>query len=173
MSKLSLLTVALLLLSASCSLAQPRVFLTGAVHAVPLPTARGQQVVIASVALGKADKPLTISKIVAVGTLSNNPAVEKVSYELLFLVCDQPDCLGAVKSPIVLWQNDWRTPRRILATKSFGIDERHVEAEVFAKQEINGNGGDLYIAMAIKLLRGFSIVPGTAIAEIFRVEVVP
>jgi len=172
MGKLSLLT-AHLLLSALCSLAQPRVFLTGSAHAVPLPTARGQQVVMASVALGKADKPLTISKIVAVGTLSNNPALEKVSYEVLFLACDQPDCLGPVKSPIVLWQDDLRTPRRILATKSFGIDERHVEAEVSAKQGMHGNVGDLYIAMAIKLLGGFSIVPGTATAQVLRVEVVP
>src|SRR5271169_4029514 len=77
MRKFNLLTVAVLLLSPCCSLAQPRVFLTGSGHAVPLPTARGQQVVMASVSLGTTDKPLTISKIEVVGTMTTNPDLEE------------------------------------------------------------------------------------------------
>lgn len=173
MRKFGLLTVALLLLLSLCSLAQPRVFLTGSVHAVPLPMVRGQQAVMASVSLGKADKPLTISKIVAVGTVSNNPALQKVRYEILFFVCDKPDCLGAFRSPVVVWEDDWQTPRRILATKSFGIEERHVEAEMLTERGMHSDLGDLYVAMAIELLNGSSIVPGTATAELLRVEVVP
>jgi hypothetical protein len=173
MRKFNLLIVAVLLLSPCCSLAQPRVFLTGSGHAVPLPTARGQQVVMASVSLGTTNKPLTISKIEAVGTMTTNPDLDGVSYELLFLVCDQPDCLGAVSSPVVLWQDDWQTPLRILATKSFGIVERHVAAEVLAEQRLPRNVRDLYVAMAIKLLHGSAIVPGIATANLLRVEVVP
>jgi hypothetical protein len=173
MRKFNLLTVAALLLSPCCSLAQPRVFLTGSGLRVPLPTARGQQVVMASVSLGTTDKPLTISKIEAVGTMTTNPDLEGVSYELLFLVCDQPDCLGAVRLPVVLWQDDWQTPLHILATKSFGIVERHVAAEVLAEHGLHRDIGNLYVAMAIKLLHGFPIVPGTATANLLRVEVVP
>jgi hypothetical protein len=174
MRKFNLLTVAVLLLTPYCSLAQSRVFLTGSSgRAVPLPTARGQQVVMASISLGTTDKPLTISKIEAVGTMTTNPDLEGVSYELLFWICDQPDCLGAVKSPIVLWQDEWQTPLRILATKSFGIVERHVAAEVLAEQGLHRDIGNLYVAMAIKLLHGSAIVPGTATANLLRVEVVP
>jgi hypothetical protein len=173
MRKINLLTVAVLLLSACSSLAQPRVFLTGSGHAVPLPTARGQQVVMASVSLGTTDTPLTISKIEAAGTMTTDPDLEGVSYELLFLVCDQPDCLGAVRSPVVLRQDDWQTPLHILASKSFGIVERHVAAEVLAEQGLHRDVGHLYVAMAIKLLHGSAFIPGTATAELLRVEVVP
>jgi hypothetical protein len=173
MRKFNLLTIGVLLISPCCSLAQPRVFLTESEPAVPLPTARGQQVVMASVPLGTTDKPLTISKIEAAGTMTANPDLEGVSYELLFLVCDQPDCRGAVRSPVVLWQDDWQRPLRILATKSFGIVERHVAAEVLAEQGLHRDIGILYLAMAIKLLHGSAIVPGTATANLLRVEVVP
>jgi hypothetical protein len=161
MHKFSLLTVAALLLSPLCSLAQAKVFLTRE-HAVSLPTASNQQVVMAAVSLGKTDKPLTITKIVAVGTMTPDPHLEAVSYELLFLVCDQPDCQGAVKSPVVLWQDDWQTPLCLLATKSFGVEERHVESQVLAERGMHSDVGDLYVAMAIKLLHGSPIVPGTA-----------
>ena len=140
---------------------------------MPLPTVRGEQVVMASVSLGKSDNPLTISRIAATGTMTPNPNVEEVSYELLFLVCDRPDCLGVIRSPIVLWQDDGQTPLRLLATKSFGIDERHVEAELLAKPGMYTEVANLYVAMAIKLLHGSPVVPASATAELLRVEVVP
>jgi len=168
-----LIVILLLLLSPLCLPAQLRVFVTSSGHAVPLPTGRDQWVVMASVSLGRPDKPMTISRIVVTGTITPKPTVEDVSYELVFLVCDQSDCLGAIRSPIILWQDDWQTPVRLLASKSFGIEERHVEAGLLAKHGILSGVTNLYVAMAIKLLHGYPIVPGTATAELLRVEVVP
>lgn len=173
MRRFGLLTAAVLLLSPLHSLAQPRVFVTVTGHPVPLPTARDQQVVMASVSVGRPDEPLTISKIEAMGSMTTNPELERVSYEVLFLVCDQPDCRGAVRSPVVLWADDWKTPRQILATRSFGIVERNVESVALAEQGMRTATDKLYIAMAIKLLHGSAFLPGTATALLLRVEVVP
>lgn len=152
---------------------QARTLSTDSPHPVALPAAPGRSVILASVRLGP-PRLFSMFNLQAAGDISPDPDMSGAEFDLLFVVCDQADCRGAVRTPVrILPDEDARHGTAVVATRSFSV-RTHSTAPVDLSgfQPRNGNT-DLYLAVALRVVREPSTTPFTAQVNLLRVDVLP
>lgn len=112
--------------------------------------------------------------IQAAGTIAPDPDLNGASFQLQFLICDEPDCSGAVRSAMrILPDADSTIPAQVIATRSFGVRTHSAQPVVLTDFKPGNPNGVLYLAAALKLLHNSGPTPFTARLSLLRVDVMP
>ncbi len=157
----------------SAAHAQARPLITTSTQPVRLSNTVGEQVVLGSVSLGK-QRYFTMFNIQAAGTISPNPNLNGAAFQLQFLICDQPDCSGDIKTNIrILADADSASPARVIATRSFGVSTHSTRPVALTDYKTRTPNDDLYLAVALKPLHGSGTTPFAAKLTLLRVDVMP
>jgi hypothetical protein len=130
---------------------------------------------LGSVALGR-PQAFTMFNIQAAGTITPDPGLNGASFQLQFLICDQPDCGGQIKIDTrILQHDDSASPTQVLATASFGVTTHNAAPVVLTNLRPENASGTLYLAVALKLVRSPSAgtPPFTGRLNLLRVSVLP
>ncbi|MGA2371942.1 MAG: hypothetical protein ABSG11_14855 [Candidatus Korobacteraceae bacterium] len=173
MGSRSLGLIAILLVVTSLAYPQARSLVTSSTPPVQLPTTANDQVVLGSVSLGR-PRTFSLFNIQAAGTISPDPDLNGAAFQLQFLVCDQPDCTGDIKSDTrILQDSDSATPSQLIATRSFGVSTHNVRPVVLSDLQPRNSSGTLYLAVALKLLHSSNAKPFAGRLNLLRVDVMP
>jgi hypothetical protein len=168
--------VAVLLLSvvySSPAPAQARALVTGSPQRILLASTIGGEVVLGSVRLGKPNT-FTTFNIQAAGTIEPDPEQQGAGFELRFLICDQPDCGGELRSAIRIQSaSESGTATPVVATGSFGVSSHNARPVVLTGFQPHTSSGDLYLAVSLRLMRSPATTPFRAKLNLLRVEVMP
>jgi hypothetical protein len=153
--------------------AQARPLVTSSAQSITLPTRPGERVLLGSVSLGK-QRRFTMFNIQAAGTITPDPDMNGAAFQLQFLICDQPDCSGEIRTDArILPDADASSPARVLATKSFGVSTHNVDPIDLSSYQPRSASGVLYMAVALKLLHSSGTVPFSGRLTLLRIDVMP
>jgi len=153
--------------------AQARSLVATAIPQVNLTGVRGQQFVLGSVVLGK-PRTFSMFNIQAAGTITPDPELNGAEFQLQFLICDQPDCTGDIKTVTrILPDADAATATQVIATRSFGVSTHNVQPVALTDFRPRNPGGVLYLAAALRLLHGSGPTAFTAKLSLLRIDVMP
>jgi len=169
----SLGLVAVWLVATSLSYAQARSLVISSTQPVQLSNTAGEQVVLGSVSLGR-PRTFSLFNIQAAGTITPDPDLNGAAFQVQFLICDQPDCTGEIKSDTqILPDSDSATPSQLIATRSFGVSTHSVKPVVLSDLQPRNSSGSLYLAVALKLLHSSNPKPFAGRLSLLRVDVMP
>ena len=166
-------TIGCFLLLPAFTAAQARSLVATAMPQVNLTGTWGQQFVLGAVLLGK---PRTFStfNIQAVGTINPDPQLNGAELQLQFLICDQPDCSGDLKTVMRILPNaDAASGAQLIATHSFGVSTHNVQPVELTNYQPRNSAGVLYLAAAVKLLHNSGPTGFTARLNLLRVDIMP
>ncbi|MFZ0314786.1 MAG: hypothetical protein WAL85_18930 [Candidatus Korobacteraceae bacterium] len=165
--------VAVCLMVTSLAYAQARALIVSSVAPVQLSNTLGEQVVLGSVSLGR-PRNFTMFNIQAAGTITPDPDLSGAAFQVQFLVCDEPDCSGQLKSDARIVQaSDAATSSPMIATRSFGVSTQNVRPVVLSDLQPRNSSGSLYLALALKLLHSANPRPFAGRLSLLRVDVIP
>ena len=111
--------------------------------------------------------------IQAAGTVTPDPDLNGAAFLVQFLVCDQPDCTGEIKSNArILQDSDLATAPPVIATRSFGVSTHSIGPVVLSDLKPRNSSGTLYLAVALKLLHS-NPKPFAGRLSLLRIDVMP
>jgi hypothetical protein len=164
---------ACLIVSSSSASAQARALITSATQQVNLPNTIGQEAVLGSVELGQ-PRTFSMFNVQAAGLVTPDPDLNGAVFQLRFLICDQPDCTGDIRSTLrILPEADATNPARVIATRSFGISTHSAQPVVLTNFRPRTSNGTLYLAAAVRVLRNSGTTHFTGKLNLLRVDVLP
>jgi len=164
---------AVCLVATSLGYAQARALIVTSAAPVQLSSTVGEQVVLGSVSLGR-PRNYSMFNIQAAGTITPDPDLTGTAFQVQFLICDQPDCSGEIKSDArILQASDSATPSQMIATGSFGVSTHNVRPIALSDLQPRNSSGSLYLALALKLLNSSKPKPFAGRLSLLRVDVIP
>lgn len=173
MRSLALGVVAVWLVATSLAYPQARSLVTSSTPPVQLSATAGEQVVLGSVSLGR-PRTFSMFNVQAAGTITPDPDLNGAAFQVQFLICDQPDCTGEIKSDArILQDSDSATPSQLIATRSFGVSTHSVRPVMLSDLQPRNPSGTLYLAVALKLLHRSNPKPFIGRLSLLRVDVMP
>jgi hypothetical protein len=165
--------IAVWLVATSLAYPQARSLVVSSTAPVQLSTTAGEQVVLGSVSLGR-PRTFSMFNFQAAGTIIPDPDLTGAAFQVQFLICDQPDCTGEIKSDVRIMQDsDSATPLRMIATRSFGVSTHSVRPVVLSDLQPHNSSGSLYLAVALKLLHSSDAELFIGRLSLLRVDVMP
>jgi hypothetical protein len=94
------------------------------------------------------------------------------AFQVQFLICDQPDCMGEIKSDARTLRGwDPATASQMIATRSFGVSTHNVRPVALSDLQPRDSSGTLYLAVVLKTLHGSKAFVGRL--NLLRVDVMP
>lgn len=167
---------ALLFLALCCpnlARAQARALITNSPRPIILPGTPGHAVILGSVLLGKPTS-YSVFNIQATGTITPDPDLNGAAFELEFLICDQPDCSGDLRSPMrVLPDADASHGAQVLATSSFGVSTHNVDPVVLTNLKPRTTSGVLFLAAALRTVHRPETPSFFGKLNLLRLEILP
>ncbi len=155
------------------SAAQTTALTNTSAQPVTLSDSPGQEVILGSVSLG-AQRTFSTFNIQAAGTITPAPDPNGVAFQLEFLICDQPECRGDIKSNArILGNSDSDVPTQVLATQSFGISTHNTKPVVLTEIQPRNPDAPLFLALALKTVHSPSTMSFAAKMNLLRVDVLP
>jgi hypothetical protein len=150
---------------------QARSLVVNSAAPVRLSGTAGEQVVLGAVSLGR-PRNFSMFNIQAAGTITPDPDLNGAAFQVQFLICDQPDCTGEIKSDARTLRGwDPATASQMIATRSFGISTNNAGRVVLADLQPRNSSGTLYLAVVLKTLHGSRAFVGRL--NLLRVDVMP
>lgn len=133
----------------------------------------GQEVILGSISLG-AQRTFSTFDIQAAGTITPAPDPNGAAFQVEFLICDQPECTGDIRSDArILGNSGSQLPTQVLATQSFGISAHNTKPVVLTEFQPRNSDGALFLALALKTVRSPGTISFTGKMNLLRVDVVP
>jgi hypothetical protein len=169
------LTAVILLSLTGCSLAsaQARTLITNSPGAIILPNEAGRRIILGAVLLGK-PRSFSMFNVQATGTINPDPEMNGASFQLEFLICDQPDCSGDLHWPMrILPQADAAGGAQVLATRSFGVSTHNVEPVILTDVRPKPATGVLFLAATLRVLHSPANLSFAAKLNLLRVDLLP
>jgi hypothetical protein len=153
--------------------AQARAIINTSFAPVNLSTVAGHATVLGSVLLGK-PRVFTTFNIQTTGTITPDPEIAGETFELQFLICDQPDCTGEIKTDArILPDSDSEMPTELIARRSFGVSTHNAKPVVLTNLQPSGPPRALYLAVALKTLHNVGSARFTGRVNLLRVDLLP
>jgi len=153
--------------------AQARILRTNSPRPITLPSAAGSTVVLGSVLLGR-PRSFSVFNIQATGTITPDPDLNGASFELQFLICDQPDCSGNLRWPMrILADADAASGAQVVATRSFGLNTHNVQPVVLTDLKPAPANGVIFLAAVVRVVRSPTTPAFAAKLNLLRVDVLP
>lgn len=147
--------------------------MTSSPRAITLPSTPGSTVVLGSVLLGQ-PRSFSMFNIQAAGTITPDPDLNGAGFQLQLLICDQPDCSGALRWPMrILPDADASTGTQVMATRSFGVSTHNVDPVVLSDLRPKSATGVLFLAAALRVMQAPGTTPFAAKLNLLRVDVLP
>jgi hypothetical protein len=172
-SRALMAVAAFLIVCSPVTSAQARSLVNTATRQVNLPNSAGQEVVLSSVSLGQ-PRTFSMFNVQAAGTVSPDPDLNGASFQLRFLICDQPDCSGDIRTPLrILPDAGASNTAQVIATRSFGVNTHSAQPVVLSNFKPRTSNGSLYLAAALKVLRTGGTTRFTGKLNLLRVDVLP
>ena len=110
----------------------------------------------------------------ATGTINPDPEMNGASFQLEFLICDQPDCSGVLHWPMrILPQADAAGGAQVLATRSFGVSTHNVEPVILTDVRPKPATGVLFLAATLRVLHSPANLSFAAKLNLLRVDLLP
>jgi hypothetical protein len=157
----------------SICVAQARALVNTSSESVALSNVPGQDIVLGSVSLGK-QRAFTMFNIQAAGTIIPDPDLNGAAFQLEFLVCDQPDCTGDLRTDTRILQNaESGAPAQVIATRSFGVTTHSAGQVTMPELPPRNSNGSFYLAVALKTLRNSGSAQFRGKLNLLRVDVLP
>ena len=160
-------------IAAPSCLAQARALINTSASPVSLSNVAGDEVVLGAVSLGR-QRAFSMFNISAAGTITPDPEMNGAAYQLEFLICDQPDCSGEVKTDARIVANAGSaTLAQLIATQSFGVSTHNAREVTMPELPPHHADGTLYLAAALKRLGNSGGAQFRSKLNLLRVDVMP